>query len=74
MELIRNFNDWEITEYESLLTLLSPSYLSESNDQSVWSLNAVGTFTVKFLFYNYLVKNDSIELSFLKNLEGECSS
>lgn len=63
MELIRNLNDREIIEYESLLSSISTVYMNESNDQPVWSLSAEITYMVKF-FYNYLAKNDFTEIRF----------
>lgn len=59
VNVIRNLNDWEINEYETLLHLLSLVNLSSNNDQTVCKLNKKGQFISKS-YYNHLVRNLAI--------------
>lgn len=59
----RNVNNWESNEYERLLRTLSFVSMDRSNDELVWTLSSIGTFSVRS-FYNYLVKNNTIEIIF----------
>lgn len=47
IEVLRNLNDWEIREYETLLLGLIRVRINGSRDQPVWRLNATGTFLVR---------------------------
>lgn len=60
MEVLRNLNNWKVYNYESLLSSLFSVLLDESSDQSIWTLNPNGSFSVE-LFYKFLVKNNSLE-------------
>lgn len=54
----RNQNDWEIGEYEKLLSLLSLLPLNGDNDSPWWTLTKNEAFTVKS-FYKRLFKCDN---------------
>lgn len=54
----RNLQDWEIKEYENLLSFLKTIQLN--NNKLIWSLNSNGSFTVKF-FYKHLAGHNCSE-------------
>lgn len=56
MKVLRNLNDWDVYDYESLLGSLASLALVESDNQSIWTLNPNRSFSVGS-FYKYLVKN-----------------
>lgn len=55
MEVTQNLNDWKIDQCEALLDTLDSIMLIEEVDKSMWTLNAMGSFMVRF-FYRYLTK------------------
>lgn len=63
VNVLRSLNDWEINEYENLLSTLSLITLDGSNNQPFWSLTSTEVFLVKS-FYKYLTKQECSGLSF----------
>lgn len=47
VKVLQNLSDWQIKEYESLLSVLSPVSLSGAQDQLLWTLSSTGQFTVE---------------------------
>lgn len=56
MNVIRNLNDWEVSEYEALPHLLSIVNLNRYNDQLLWKLQEKGDFTMKS-YNNHFIRN-----------------
>lgn len=42
--VLRNLNDWEVNEYESLLSALNLVLLNEEYGQPVWTSSLLGLF------------------------------
>lgn len=40
----RNLNDWEVKEFEDLMSTLESAHVSDSDDQVVWNLEKNGIF------------------------------
>lgn len=55
--MLKNLNDWEISEYENLVGTLSIILLDGINDQPRRSLTNTGSFSVKS-FYKHLTKQE----------------
>lgn len=64
MEVLRNFYDWEVYDYQSFLGSFSSIALVESDDQPIWTLNPNGSFYVGS-FYKYLIEDDDVEDKFM---------
>lgn len=50
----RNLNDWEISEYEDMLKTLASQQVKPSTDQIIWNLEEKEVFTVSS-YYRFLV-------------------
>lgn len=61
--MLTKLKNWEINEYENLLSTLSLMWLDCSNDQPVWSLINTWSFSVRS-FYKYLAKYENTSTRF----------
>jgi len=62
--VMRNFNDWEVEEYESLLLFLSALKVMEENDKLLWKPKKNGMFSVKSYYEILLGMEDRNTTSF----------
>lgn len=60
IELKRNLNDWEISEFADLLHVLSGMHLSGESDQLVWKFSKFGIFSVRNLYEKLMGETESI--------------
>lgn len=60
VEVKRNLQDWEITEYMNMLQLLATFKLNNNDDKLLWTSNKKSTFTVNS-FYNYLQGQSNLD-------------
>lgn len=63
-EDLRNLNDWEINEFDSLLTSMCSISLDKNYDQPVSSFSSIRNFIVGS-FYRHLAKDESTRNNFL---------
>lgn len=49
----RNLNDWEVAEFEDLMSTLESVQLLNNDDQMVWNLEKIGIFSVTS-YYKFL--------------------
>lgn len=63
-KVMRYLDDWEINEYESLLSCLCFVSLNEDYDQPFWTPSSTGNFRATS-FYWYLTKEEAKESNFL---------
>lgn len=54
VNVTRNLNDWEVSEYEALLQVLAAQQISSGSDQILWKLKQSEEFSVKF-YYKHIV-------------------
>lgn len=70
--ILRNLSDWEINEYEKLLSTLSLVFLEGSNDSSIWCLTMNDSFPIKS-FYKHFDQVGRLwhQIFSWTNMEGE---
>lgn len=68
--IVRNLNDWELEDYESMLLILASVSLINRDDRLTWNLNKNGLFFVNLLYCFLDGQKQIVQELFLPRLFG----